>query len=430
MNKTFLEEMNKKLDNLVFDPYELDYIEIYNMVKDLCTKTILDMQDFDDEDVKDLFILIYKLIRLEDTIYDHSNIADVLEKNNIDTNKFMDYVSRYFGEEIKSFNINITDFSIYLNDAVSESIDSRMKRLSDSKKSIQKINSDIEFRNGMIDSYKEEISELGKQINKRKLHIAIKAVVSAVTLLVSWGVLKHLLSEDKYIVTEEKYSTISSDTTTTKYLKSTLKDIKDEPKTKVSIRKYDEDNGGNKRKYKEIDGIVDLGTPIEWYLSEEFPYAEEDIEEKTLDLDKGDEINTYDKAYSEVIRQTYEYVDTNNHFFLRIYTICVLLMVVLPIGYKIDEKFWPLWKLKNWYNEHQEGLEDNIGKLENDLRKFYNEIDNFESLQRLIKRLVEENHYLVDNPELLTEKVEKIANQNEVEKGKSYIKKHNKKRHI
>ena len=68
-------------------------------------------------------------------------------------------------------------------------------------------------------------------------------------------------------------------------------------------------------------------------------------------------------------------------------------------------------------------------QLNDCLNRITNEMVKYEEEEKVLRELVGEKIYLLDNPMLLEEKLDEIINFKEYEKGQAMVKKHNKKRH-
>lgn len=434
----FLKDLNSEIDKLVKNPTMFNYNELVDKIRKFSIITFLEMRK--SSEIEELYKLIYKIIKLEYIVYGRSRVENTLESNNIDPLKLIDYVVKNGNDAFDEFDTDFAIFSEYLTDLKNEMFNGNIKELPDN---IKASNKKLKYDNKEAQELLSEIRRDKSTINKRRIRLIIKSLSLVALTLVTNRALRLGLSEDIYIRTDETYSTITDDIIITKEKETRSSNDKKDEHPEIIIRRYEPYDGGDKRKYLEIRDVTDTGSTLPLHASKDIAYEKNSKEEKTLSIKDGDKINTYEKAYNEIIRQTYEYVDTDDYIAVRLLILFALYVLLFLLGRFIDiglvDNGWD----NNWRSEYKksylgikrklkfnkEDLDSVLDDLEKVLEDLYNQINDFERIQPLIKDVVKENSYLLDDPELLEYKLRDLIDNKEIEKGKSYIKKYGKKRH-
>ncbi len=433
-NGEYFKSLTKQIDEIVANPSPFNYSDIENKIRRFSLLTVIDMSTVSKEDKEELYKLIYKIIELEYKLFDQSQVADSLERSGIDIKAFIEYIANQQDSSIDAFENNLNSLVEYIENSKEEKFENDTMRLNQSIENIRVSNTNIKKYNSKLRKLYLKTKGTRQELLNGRKKLVLRVAGMIIVAVITNHLLKEFTSKDTYIRTDETFSTITNDTVTTKQLEEipTRDDVSKDPEIIFKhVGPLDED--GN-RNCLEITGLKDYGAYLYWYASDEFSYAEDEATMRTLSLKNGDTINTYEQAYNEVIRRTYEYVETEDYLGLRLIAVFLLLSVLWTIDDIIYASHFG--KHRKSLRSISENLQSDeyylnlcLSDLEGELEKVYNEIGNFERLQLLIKKAVDENFYLLDNPDLIEYKIKDLLDSNEIEKGRSYVKKHKKKRH-
>ena len=417
--------LNSLLDDLVANPNGIDFDTIYGKISYYANEVTKEIQNSSQEYMDDVYKLIYKCMLIEYALYGKSFVEKSLEEYNVDVYKFIDYVVKHGNDSFDEFDENLKRFKRFINEKGKINLDTKEEELYKSRERIKSINNEIVKENVFANMHEETISTYACEKTKTGRRLVVKTILSAGLLLIIHAFAKNAVSIDTYNVTETTLNTISNSIESTWHPEIIPHQQASKVQNRVIVKEFSGGyNNEPTRDYEETQYAYD-GKPLQYYLSLEYFGEEGEPTQKVLNVKKGDKINTYSDAYKEIELVTYEYLGTNTQPFKRIVIFLMITLFYLGLSHvTLDPDLgYSFRECIRRYKKGEENLNDILDTLEKQIKDLYDEIDNYEILKEDLRKFVGENIYLLDNPELLEQKVDDLIDRNAINKGQAKIKK-------
>lgn len=416
-----------------------------------------DTMDYDNEKhiVEMVYEVAYKIIKLELMMTGTSNLYNYVKQEDINISYFNVIVKKELTNikdknnlfikqklfEIRKSGINSNYFDLDLikalliydgnnsfKDNINKSVSTIIEKINDNNNEIKKLLNQSNNNKYDRDEYRRSTNENRKNFISRfiSLIIASSIMIGGGTWLLKES--KKESIKDKYIKTTEIYSTITDETTT----ETNEVLLHYEPTNDTIVMVYNPYENESKRGYQYYDvSYLDFDSPKEFYEYGIDNYVVV-AKDGTLRTKDNDTISDYQDSYTEVIKSTYEYIDTeldnteyiqNLKLALIIYLICGFIFEGLYSG--ITEGKYPsiiIGGIRELYEEAKELLSNKKrykeydDKIANIVNQILGLISQNDELRNEFNRLYETNKYLLDNPDELYQRFSRLNDNEDTKK--------------
>ena len=428
---------DKLLDDIIDNPSNFSYDEILERIEYCSNAIVHDIEDVTidnripdlSEILKSLYKLAYKIISIENVLFGSSKLLKLLGDISVEELVNSD-VLELTNDEMSNLDDRLDGLRIYAQNAKKNKIRTEEIKHRETRSVLGYLGRDLE---DIIKKIKKSEDKTVEYQNRTKNKIKEKLFcygASLLFLVTSFLTVKEVQKGNStYKVNKETYSTIDNNTTEETYLEN-FYGLNNDPESKIFVIDYDKYNRGQTRSRVVKGPYKDSGAMLIYFTTPEFESEPSEEVHEEINLEEKDaKINLYEDVYTEVERYTYEYYgDIENEKLIR-WIAFIFMALILATLFERLENFEGISLLQEALSEFEHDKEMNMKQLNDCLNRITNEMVKYEEEEKVLRELVGEKIYLLDNPMLLEEKLDEIINFKEYEKGQAMIKKHNKKRY-